>query len=868
MKHQWQKWLASLGAASLLAACGGGGSDSDNGSSNGNNTASRPNAVLRAAVGNTPLADGDTLAAGTKITLDASGSSTPSGTLAYSWRLAQQPGDDAIDNPQAARTQLTPTLPGDYQIRLTVDNGDALASQQLSLSVTSDHPVAMVERRERNMRLGLIQLDGRASLPPSGGDPAKLKYFWRLVAAPPVSKIAGLDAEEAMLAQPRFDADVPGKYEFELNVSYEGKSSLKPATLFVSVQEPLALPSAVIEPLSSAPYVRGQKISFDASKSTAGTGGGALQYRWSLTKQGLAPLPAMEGANTDRMSFTPNAVDTYTVGLSLFDGVQYHYDEYRLTSVLPGNAPNTPPVAVFLHNYNENTFEIEKGARTGLYGRSSYDIDETGNMQFEYEWTLLEEPAPGAAKLELTGRYSYFTPRKFDGEGVEKYKFQLRVKDSAGAWSEPAIATFSVLNGANHAPTAEAGPARSDSTSFMTGTQLELLGHGSDTDNNRITKYEWQLLDRPDHSQASLSSLNTERTNILLDQPGRYMFQLAVTDSHGAVSILPKVFSIYAKTQNFAPEARPYQTRAYDREQPLLIHKNREQFSLYNTTQDFWNEFAFVANAYDPDGDKLGYLWSLTGLPAGYGTHNASITSFQTCYIGDNWSMSSWRGTETAAEYIARQNTAREWTSCADLSFAPAMTGTYDLTLWVTDGAENAGPFNFSVNAATREDYPSLLLEDLHLVHRWNSTTGKLELVKDWTLSSLSSSQMFFPTQEHFAMFKFSSHWYPYLCSARENHNQEPFVLGTYQLSAGQQDYTIADLTAQDASGNATLAFDGITNGETIKKGETATFSVTLRLNEDSTFCQDSQTDGALINTNPFTWFFRIKEKPEWTFSY
>ncbi|VCU71821.1 PKD domain protein [Pigmentiphaga humi] len=864
-----RKLMAGLGLAALLAAggCGGGTSAGDDlggagngGGGGGGNGSSEVTTVLRASVDGKELFNGSVVEAGSAIALDASASTGPAGVaLRYSWTIVKQPDYSAasVASPASAQTSFVPALAGQYILGVTVSDGVGSASLQLEFTTTSVYPVAAVQRRERDVTLGMVQLDGRGSQPPTGGDASKLIYAWRLVSVPPGSALTGLDPAEATQAQPRFTADVEGRYEAELSVSYEGRKSLQPATLTLNIVKAPTTPQAIIKAVTPEPFVRGRKVTLSAVDSKPGSRStGTMQYRWTIAQGGLAPLPELTGANAAELSFVPVAADTYNVTLAVFDGVQVGSADFRVDAAIPDGAANTPPVAMFMHAYNQNTFEIEKGARTELYGRgASYDVDQSPYAGMNYEYTVLEEPAPGAATLERTSmRNTFFTPRTFDGSGAEKYKFQLRVQDLAGAWSEPVTATFTVLNGANRTPTAVPAVS-SGSAAVMAGAEVVLTGAGSsDPDKNRLA-YTWRMVDKPDGSTATIKNADQAQASFVTDKPGPYKVALVVTDSWGSSSA-SVALAVFAKSQNSPPEARPYQALPYDREQPLRIAPVLKNVNLFNALPiDMWNGFQFTANAFDPDGDRINYLWTLTGKPDNYTGHKPSET-IQSCFSGGRYLP----GVDVQ-EWFDRQMAAEEW-DCSAFKLAPSKTGIYDLSLLVTDGAEVAGPFLFSVQAATREDYPTVLLEDLHIGHYWDNTKQGLTLKEEpaWNANISATKQ---PNQLLFPVTAGVGDGIQGLGLAARFGFSGDFVVKTIRLTAGG-DYTIADLKAYDTYGVEKPKFAGLSDGQIVRKGQVLEFQLVWPIANNPEVCDGMQ----MVGKDGLVWSFRIKELPNFTFEW
>ena len=859
--------VAGLATALLISACGGGGGDSpapndpNNPVNPTNPVQTKPSAVIQIKVGDTVLVSGDSVAAGSTISLDASGSTTPNGTLSYSWTINKQPesSNAIIGNAQAAQTSFMPVVAGEYVLTLTVSNGSESATQQLVLTVTSDKPVAAVAESVINVPQGRVQLDGRSSQPPTGGDVSLLTYSWTLVGVPPGSN-STLDATEATQAQPRFEVDVVGRYTLELRVSYDGKTS-EPTTLVVNVAPPNQLPTAEIIKITSFddnnPPVRGQPIILEA-RGTPGTGGGTLQYRWNVTKWGDAPV-TVEGDKTSRLTITPAGTAQFQVSLSVFDGIQRgsassstSFDVVNSTT-----AENTAPVAMFQAGWSDDTGEVEvatcengsadSSARMRLYTYGSYDAD---GDALTYKFTLVSEPEQGATitNFDTNDYRMYFVPCK-----PGNYTVKVRATDPSGAYDEY-TRSWTARTGANRQPSAGAGIANGLSVVQTGGTVILSGESSSDPDSNELT-YEWTLIDRPDDSTATLQDATTVRPSFLADKPGTYTAQLVVIDRpHGIRSASSNV-SVFAKAQNNAPVVRPYLAQVYDREQPLLISEQSKNTGIWGVGPQnltLWSTFRLFANAYDPDGDSLRYLWTLNATPTGYsGRHNLHIEPTK-CMVGGRWLEMA----ETFEVWQDRQLTATSWADCAtdEFLFSPSQTGIYDLQLLVTDGVSNTGPYRFSVQAATRADYPGPLLEDLLTNTTYSNDNGWL-IEKDFGNEDKEPEQVFFPyagTAAPLGTLNVGD------LSVAFNGDM---VLKSFRLTAGGGNYTITNLQAVDSTGTHAPKFVGLSNNQVINQGQSVDFQVALPLN-GAAECEWQR------NAPNLTWSFSIAEKPGFTFSY
>ncbi len=848
--------MTGLGMALFLSACGGGGGGESP------PPLAAPLAVIKASVAGAALGAGTPVAAGSAVRLDATDSTTPTGTLSFQWRLLRQPdgATAVIDAPTAATATFVPDLPGEYLVSLTADNGTVDASTELEITVASDRPVARVENPQLTTLAGMVQLDGRASLPPTGGDAAQLRYEWRLVSVPPGSALAVFPAAEASLSQPRFTADAVGIYEVELQVSYEGKTSRTPAVARIEVTPPHTVPVAVIKEVGAAPYEFGQSIRLDAGDSTPGSGTAGLQYRWTVTApcsgpcQGFPLPPQVSNADQREVSFVAQRAATYTVTLQVYDGISLSAPVNRsITVVKPASAPNTPPVAAIYQHFGMNTFEIEWGADQAL-NHAAYDIDEANANVLVREWTMLR---PADRLSDFNSTTNRFRPSlEPPVDGFVEYEFQLRVRDPQGVWSEPVTQVYKVLRGANRTPTAVA-TATTGLPTTLTGREVTLSGElSSDPDNNRLS-YAWTLLSRPNGSHAELRNADQIRPSFLADQPGNYVVELWVTDEHGSRSIAPFRLSIFAKSVNHPPQARPDALARYTEEQPFVIGVHRPNATIFsnpNLVADEWKAVEYHTNAYDPDGDPLQRLWTMTSAPSdtALGWYYGQLAQ---CPVGGDalitlpgggFILNPW----TQARLDA-QLPAREWTDCRDgvLKFAPTVPGRYDLNLQVSDGSVDIGPFNFTLHAATRENYPSLLLEE----DRSGETLPEAQL---------TYRQVTFPVDpvsgdgRNFRTFN-RNFW-----NSNRGGTQ---VVRTYQLTAGARDYTIADVVARSVHPDVQVQLAGLSSGQVIRRGETVEFRLEFTVPPAST--------GELPDGGDFTaigqgirWSFNVAERPGWSF--
>lgn len=849
--------LPGLASVLLLVAClDGGGGDSP---------PAPPVAVIQASVDGAPVTAGGTVETGSVVTLDASTSTTTVGSLSYQWNLPVRPdgATATIDTPTAATASLAVELPGSYLVRLTADNGTTSASTELEIAVTSELPIARVDSALLTTLVGQVQLDGRASLPPTGGDAAQLEYQWSLVSVPPGSALTAIPLAEARLSQPRFTTDIVGRYEVDLQVSHEGKASRAPARVQIDVTPPHTVPIAVIREVGAAPYLRGEAIHLDAGDSTPGGDSAGLQYRWTVTPpcsgacQGFPLPPQVSNADQREMSFIAQRASTYAVSLQVYDGISLSAPVTRsITVVKPDSAENTAPVAAIYQHFGMNTFEIEWGADQAL-NHAAYDIDEANANILVREWTMLRPATHLSDFNTATNRFRPSLEPPVDG--FVEYEFQLRVQDPQGVWSEPVTQVYRVLRGANRTPTANAASTTGLPTT-MTGREVTLTAErSSDPDNNRLS-YDWTLVDRPDGSQATLRNASQLRSAFTPDQPGNYVVSLWVTDEHGSRSITPFRLGIFAKSVNHPPQARPETPVRFTEEQPFVIGIVEENVIVSSAPvrldADQWIEVEYRPNAFDPDGDTLQLLWTMTEAPSAtalgwYWGHLAQ------CPVGGPALIVLPGGgfitNPFTQERLDAQLPAREWTDCRDgiLKFAPVEAGRYEVNLQASDGSVDIGPFAFTLHAVERANYPGLLLEE------------------DRTIGSIPSGsapyrQVVFPVEPASGDGR-----------ALPNHNRNlwngnrgnTLVSRAYRMTAVDRDYTIQNLSASSEYPGVDVRFAGLSNGQVISRGEEITFTIeyTVPPAEAGELPPAGEEFDAI--GRGIRWAFDVAERPGWSFA-
>ncbi|ACE82847.1 PKD domain-containing protein [Cellvibrio japonicus] len=789
------KLSAVLYACLWLAACGGSGD-------------SKPKPVANAG------AD-QTVQMGETVTLDASGSSTTRSdvTLSYQWTLSGKPGNSTaqLSDATAVKPTFVADLPGTYTAELAVSDGSKTATDSVTVTATTEIPVAIIRSEYHELIGTSLLLDASASVAPTGGDVRDLEYEWTLLEKPSTSRAV---FSTSVSNSNYLHLDVAGTYSASLVVYYQDKAS---EPVLLSITASISNTKPVANAGGSYTIERGQTLTLDGSQSSDADGD-VLSYRWYLFGPGADSGLALNGiqngsalrvetglanANTATPSITPDVVGNWTVYLMVFDGTSLsNISSASIKVTLPENAPNTAPVASFYPSPRFNFFtakdsnEVELGKIVWSSG-NSWDVDGLyiGAANRKFKW--ISTPAGyEQADLSASGSFS-FTPT-VEGE----YTVELSVNDGELDAAAPARRTFTARTGANTAPTVSVAV---DSGTILVGDTGWFDARGSKDAEGDLLTYNWVLFEKPEGSSASLkfedvtldtgAVLKNARAGIVTDKPGAYIVLLAVTDSHGVTNsvVLPAYGRIFAKQQNNAPTVSIPGAYSIN---PLQFNRLYPYWGMDETQPAYTGATVVVNPIYtDPDLDTLYYLWTLDEQPAGSDLPDAATTAYH--------------------------------------SFVPQVPGTYTYTVVASDGMATSAPQTISVKVADLNNYPALKLSGNQA---YTGVTVGIGSIPDFSVETVAS--------DHNLTLPFKSDY---------TANGLTFK---YMLTASGGDYTIHNLqvtTEHDGTGVAQLV--GLSEGQVIKNGESVKFAIV------------SPADYKFREHNThLRWYFDIKERPDWSF--
>ena len=204
--------------------------------------------------------------------------------------------------------------------------------------------------------------------------------------------------------------------------------------------------------------------------------------------------------------------------------------------------PLSDDVPIANAGINQN---VLTGNMVTLNGSNSSD-DNVSSSDLIYTWTLI--PPVGSSAI-LSSTSSSRTTLVPDVDGV--YTINLVVSDGVlTSISDTVIVTASSTTPTNAAPVADAGVNQSVST----GSLVTLDGTNSSDDvlSSSSLTYSWELISRPENSNATLSSTSSSQPTFTVDVDGSYVIDLIVND--GALNSASDSVVITSSTINSSPE--------------------------------------------------------------------------------------------------------------------------------------------------------------------------------------------------------------------------------------------------------------------------------------------------------------------------
>ena len=442
---------------------------------------------------------GQTASIGSKITVDGSGSTNPSGfgTLHYSWAFASLPaGSNArLENATSAMPSFVVDVPGNYTLTLTVENGRDTDSDSITISTTNTPPVADAGFNQTLAVGTTVVLDGSGS---SDVDGNALTHSWTLVTKP-----AGSNAtlSGATTVSPTFVIDKPGMYVAQLVVN-DGVVDSTPSAVAITTQNTPPVANAGAAQVVTA----GALVQLNGAGSTD-VDGNPLTYSWNLITLPNGSQAALSNPAAVNPTFTADVAGTYVAQLTVNDGF---VNGTPATVAITTNSVQAPTA---------NAGPNQTVTHNSTVALSGSGIDPQG-LPLSYQLALITKPAGSNAALSNTG----IANPTFAADRPGTYVVQL-IANNGVLSSPPATVTITTTN---TPPVANAGPMQN----VRVGANVQLDGSGSsDADHDPLTT-SWSLLSRPDGSTATLFSPTGKSPMFVADIAGTYVVQLIVNDGY------------------------------------------------------------------------------------------------------------------------------------------------------------------------------------------------------------------------------------------------------------------------------------------------------------------------------------------------
>ena len=518
-----------------------------------------------------------TVATGSTVQLDGTGSTDPSGLpLTYQWSLVSKPSGSTatLSSATAAKPTFVADKTGRFEVHLVVsDTYFSSPSSTVNITAQVQAPVANPGPSRTVATGSTVLLDGTGSTDPAG---LPLTYQWSIVNKP-AGSTATLSSSTA--AKPTFVADKVGTYEVHLVVSDTYASSpSKTVNITAQTQPPIANagPNQTVTTRSTVPL--------DGSGSTD-PAGLPLTYSWSFVSRPTGSTAALSSATALKPTFVVDKPGTYTIQLVVSD--QYSSSAASTVTV---STINSPPVA----NAGANQ-TVATGTMVQLDGSQSTDVD---GDPLTFAWAFVSIPTGSTSALSNATivNPTFVTDKK------GTYVIQL-VANDGHVNSTPSQVTISDTN---TPPVANAGPNQS----IQVGTVVHLDGsHSTDVDGDTLV-YSWSILSAPSGSTAALSDPHAVQPTFTADLLGNYVIQLVVND--GTANDQPATVTISTNDVPPVADAGPNQTVTVG----TLVTLNG-------------------TGSTDSDGHPLTFSWSLLTKPAGSIAALVSPNSAQPTFQAD-----------------------------------------------------------------------------------------------------------------------------------------------------------------------------------------------------------------------------------------
>jgi PKD domain len=305
--------ITSFVLLSQLIACGGGGYDDDNSSNNPNPGSNPPTQAQPVAA----ISAQQNVKVGNTVTVDGSQSTVDSGqTISYAWTFTAPNGSQqTLADTSAVMTSFTPDIPGQYQLSLTVSDGQltsnaATTTVQADNTTTNSAPNAAIFTSTTTPTTNTpVVYSAMSSNDPDQDNIDGLTFAWTLTA--PTASNTNLDS--ATNINGIFTPDTPGDYTLSLVVTdANGLAGQQVSTVVTSATQPMPYATFSVDTNLTV----GNMVNVNGEASVVPDN---FSYTWAFIKMPTDTAPDIYSNDSLSPSFTPQTAGEYVLKLSMVD---------------------------------------------------------------------------------------------------------------------------------------------------------------------------------------------------------------------------------------------------------------------------------------------------------------------------------------------------------------------------------------------------------------------------------------------------------------------------------------------------------------------------------------------------------------------
>ncbi len=502
--------------------------------------------TVTAGSNDAPTADAgedQTVAEGSSVTLDGSGSSDPEGeALTYAWSQTSGETVSLSDATAASPTFTAPTqLTADERLvfSLTVTDARNAASTADTVTVTvtagtNDAPTANAGPDQTVAEGASVTLDGSGSSDPEG---ETLTYAWTQTSGQNVALSGANTASPTFTAPTELTSDASLVFSLTVTDARNAASTADTVTITVTAG---ANDAPTADAGEDQTVAEGAAVTLDGSGSSDPEDE-ALTYAWTQTS-----------GETVTLNDTTAESPTFTAPTQLAADEQLVFSLIVTDARNAASAPDTVTVTVTAGANEAPTADagdaqtVAEGAAVTLDGSGSSDPEDEA---LTYAWTQTSGETVTLSGA-TTASPTFIAPEQLTANAT--LVFSLIVTDARNAASAPDTVTVTVTAGANEAPTADAG----EDQTVAEGAAVTLDGSGSSDPEDEALTYAWT---QTSGETVTLSGATTAAPTFTapeqLTANATLVFSLIVTDARNAASTADTVTVTVTAGSNDAPTA-------------------------------------------------------------------------------------------------------------------------------------------------------------------------------------------------------------------------------------------------------------------------------------------------------------------------